>query len=116
MAGAGKRRAQENRREGQKPPDAINPIMNPAQVGGFDGPTDASSSRGPNPFGPSLGYDPARGPMKELVITNTRVELPSAAYRPVSTDYSLFNHLSLYFGSMFPRAFPHHLFSRNRCH
>ena len=59
--------------------------------GGFDGP--GEPSRGPpgspakstvstrqNPFGPGLGYDPARPVIKTSVITNTRVELPAAAY------------------------------------
>jgi hypothetical protein len=48
--------------------------------GGFDGP--GEPSRGPNPYGPGLGYDPAKpqvAPAK--VITNTRVELPAAAYK-----------------------------------
>lgn len=35
-----------------------------------------------SPFGPGLGYDPAKpAPKKESVITNTRIELPSAAYQ-----------------------------------
>jgi hypothetical protein len=35
-----------------------------------------------NPFPPGLGYDPARpaGPLKQQLITNTRCELPAAAY------------------------------------
>lgn len=34
-----------------------------------------------NPYGPGLGYDPAKpAPAKQSVITNSRVELPSAAY------------------------------------
>lgn len=51
--------------------------------GGFDGP--GEPSRQPprqNPFGPGIGYDPARpAAVKEKHITNTRVELPPAAYK-----------------------------------
>ena len=45
-----------------------------------------------NPFGPSLGYDPAKpAAAKETAITNTRVELPPIAYahdQGVSTSVS----------------------------
>ncbi|KAH6721493.1 hypothetical protein BKA61DRAFT_568072 [Leptodontidium sp. MPI-SDFR-AT-0119] len=38
--------------------------------------------RGPNPFGQGMGFDPARpAAPKEKVITNTRLELPAAAYK-----------------------------------
>jgi len=48
--------------------------------GGFDGP--GEPSRGPNPFGPGLGYDPAKPKIAEKkVITNSRVELPASAYK-----------------------------------
>jgi hypothetical protein len=46
--------------------------------GGFDGPGEPSR---PNPFGPGIGYDPAKPATKEKVITNTRVELPASAYK-----------------------------------
>lgn len=40
------------------------------------------AQRGPNPFGPSMGFDPARpAAPKEKVITNTRIELPPDAYQ-----------------------------------
>jgi hypothetical protein len=46
-------------------------------------------SRGPNPFGPCLGYDHATpAPKKESIITNHRVELPSADYKLDSTHLS----------------------------
>jgi hypothetical protein len=45
--------------------------------GGYDGPGEPSRS---NPYGPGLGFDPAKPVVKERVITNTRVELPAAAY------------------------------------
>ena len=72
----------------------------PAGPSRFDGPSEGPGSPRPpvspgmlqgsrpgtpgqNPFGPSLGYDPARmcAPKKESIITNRRVELPSVAYR-----------------------------------
>jgi len=46
--------------------------------GGFDGPGEPSR---PNPFGPGMGFDPAKPATKDKVITNTRVELPASAYR-----------------------------------
>jgi len=49
--------------------------------GGYDGPGEPSK-RGPNPFAPGPGYDPARPVVVDKrVITNTRVELPASAYR-----------------------------------
>jgi hypothetical protein len=49
--------------------------------GGYDGPGEPSQ-RGPNPFGPGLGYDPAKPkPVAEKVISNTRIELPASAYK-----------------------------------
>lgn len=47
-------------------------------------------ARGPNPFQQGPGYDPAKS--KESVITNRRVELPSAAYQ---LDRSVSKHVSL---------------------
>lgn len=42
-----------------------------------------------NPFGPGLGYDPAKpAGQKESIITNTRVELPYAAYALDSSGVS----------------------------
>ncbi len=58
--------------------------------GGFDGP--GEPSRGPNPFGQGLGYDPAKPPPTKQpfkVITNTRVELPPDAYRVEGPAVSL---------------------------
>lgn len=70
-------------------------------AGQFQQPTNMSGSRGPapydgpasqhssqhgepprqNPFGPGMGYDPAKpASKKQSLITNTRVELPVAAY------------------------------------
>jgi hypothetical protein len=46
--------------------------------GGYDGPGEPSH---PNPFGPGIGFDPAKPAAKERIITNTRVELPAAAYK-----------------------------------
>lgn len=52
----------------------------------YDGPASQPSSQHgdpprENPFGSGLGYDPAKPtPARPSVITNTRVELPSAAY------------------------------------
>jgi hypothetical protein len=74
---------------GPPPPQQYNaPPMNQQQgpppdkprSGGFDGP--GEPSRGPNPYGPGLGYDPAKPkPVEEKVITNTRIELPASAYK-----------------------------------
>ena len=48
--------------------------------GGFDGP--GEPQRGQNPYGPGLGYDPAKPkPVAQKVITNTRIELPASAYK-----------------------------------
>jgi len=60
---------QQQQGQGQKP-----------RSGGFDGP--GEPSRGPNPYSPGLGYDPAKPkPVAEKVISNTRIELPASAYR-----------------------------------
>jgi hypothetical protein len=49
-------------------------------LGSYDGPSD-SPPKLQNPYGPGLGYDPAKPtPAKQSVITNTRMELPAAAY------------------------------------
>lgn len=54
---------------------------------------------GNNPFGPGLGYDPARMAQsaKPKVITNTRIELPPDAYRLEGQTVSYFSFFSLYF-------------------
>ena len=51
----------------------------PSQRGPPGSPTKSQASR-TNPFGAGLGYDPARPVVKTTQITNSRVELPSAAY------------------------------------
>ena len=62
--------------QGQQGPPAVKP-----RSGGFDGPGELTQ-RGPNPYGPGLGYDPAKPkPVAQKVITNTRVELPASAYK-----------------------------------
>ena len=66
-------------------PNAKRPALQPPQPkshsgGGFDGPADDDNTPRPNPFGPSLGFDPAKPVKKESVITNIRVELPASAY------------------------------------
>ena len=99
--GAGQHRAAD---QGRQPnPHQFFPNMqhfSPAGPSRFDGPSEGPGSPRPpvspgmlqgsrpgtpgqNPFGPSLGYDSARmsAPKKESIITNRRVELPSAAYR-----------------------------------
>ncbi|KAF8860682.1 eukaryotic translation initiation factor-like protein 2C 2 [Acephala macrosclerotiorum] len=45
---------------------------------GYDGPPGDGRQ---NPYGPGLGYDPAKPIAKDKVITNTRMELPPDAYR-----------------------------------
>lgn len=60
----------------------------------YDGPASQPSSQHgdpprQNPYGPGLGYDPAKpATKKESLITNTRVELPAAAYA-LDTNVSL---------------------------
>ncbi|KAH8819457.1 eukaryotic translation initiation factor-like protein 2C 2 [Xylogone sp. PMI_703] len=48
---------------------------NPSQGSGRGG-----ANPPPTPFGQGLGYDPAKPIKKQTVITNTRMELPPAAY------------------------------------
>ncbi|TAQ85545.1 hypothetical protein B7494_g6138 [Chlorociboria aeruginascens] len=55
--------------------------------GGYDGPNDPPPQQS-TPFGPSLGYDPAKPAGKMTRITNTRVELPAVAY-----SYEFSSHL-----------------------
>ena len=53
----------------------------------------------PNPFGASLGYDPARDPnkkeMTEAEIIGKRVDLPPDAYHTVSTPMNLLYRMSV---------------------
>jgi hypothetical protein len=63
-------------------PSYNGPPPDKPRSGGFDGP--GEPQRGPNPYGPGLGYDPAKPSHKlaeKKVITNTRIELPPAAYK-----------------------------------
>lgn len=69
-----------------KPQQQVRPQNNGAasiekpRSGGYDGPGEPSQ-RGPNPFGRGMGFDPAKpAPLKEKVISNSRVELPASAY------------------------------------
>jgi hypothetical protein len=55
----------------------------------IDGPSDGPKK---NPFGPSVGYDPARIDKKPK-ISNTRVELPAAAYSLDSAEVSACSEL-----------------------
>lgn len=57
--------------------------------GGYDGPGEPAQ-RGFNPYGPGLGYDPAKPnkPVQQKVITNTRIELPASAYKLKGGDVS----------------------------
>lgn len=57
-------------------PPHLAPQNNPNNNGRNDGPSDNRQ----NPYQKGLGYDPAKPPQKASMITNTRVELPSAAY------------------------------------
>ncbi|KAF4636138.1 hypothetical protein G7Y89_g1933 [Cudoniella acicularis] len=85
--GAGNQRA----RQGAAPPSRPPPQQAPApqqhqQAQGSDGKYDGPGEARQNPFGKGMGCDPARssGPAAtggSSVITNRRVELPSAAYR-----------------------------------
>jgi eukaryotic translation initiation factor 2C len=56
------------------------PITDKPRSGGYDGP--GEPSRGQNPYGPGLGYDPAKSQVAPAkVITNTRIDLPASAYK-----------------------------------
>lgn len=63
-------------RQHQSPPSAV--AQPPASSSGrppsgsFDGPGETRNS----PFGPGMGFDPARGDKKDEKKFNTRVELP----------------------------------------
>ncbi|KAH7395607.1 eukaryotic translation initiation factor-like protein 2C 2 [Cadophora sp. MPI-SDFR-AT-0126] len=74
----------------QGPPQQMMQQGPPQQqaVGGLQG------QRGPNPFGPGMGFGPAR-PIapKEKVITNTRVELPPDAYQLEGAGYQFESQL-----------------------
>ncbi|RDW67855.1 hypothetical protein BP6252_09251 [Coleophoma cylindrospora] len=80
MTGNSRKRKGKNFQGSDLPPKPSTPMQ-----GGFDGPSSpppTAGHRGPNPFAPGLGFDPAKAaPKKESVITNTRVELPQAAYK-----------------------------------
>ncbi|KAI9745992.1 MAG: hypothetical protein M1818_000673 [Claussenomyces sp. TS43310] len=95
MAGAGKKRQQEARKASHKTED-------PSQIesseqgndqehkfaGGYDGPADAPSDAGSrsNPFGPGLGFDPAK-PQTTNSDVPRNLELPAAAY--ATTDFAM---------------------------
>ena len=110
--GAGQYRAAGQGQQPQSNPN-IQRFANLPAPGRFDGPSEGPGSprpmsghntprpgspnkqqgqgaRGPNPFQQGPGYDPAKS--KESVITNRRVELPSAAYQ---LDRSVSKHVSL---------------------
>jgi len=87
VGGYGAQRARDIATHGQAPSASAQNQSHvpPVSSGKFDGPDDARSQSGrQNPFGSSIGFDPARDSrpvVKKGLITNTRVELPSAAYR-----------------------------------
>jgi hypothetical protein len=65
----------------------------------YDGPTSQPPSQHgdqprQNPYGPGLGYDPAKpAAAKQSMITNSRVELPYAAYSLDAGGVSLISYL-----------------------
>lgn len=67
------------------PPSVAQSASGRPPSGGYDGP--ASEPR-KNPFGPGLGFDPARDKGKEEKKFNTRVELP-CYIDPVSNTFCL---------------------------
>jgi hypothetical protein len=92
-AGANRARQSHNPTPGQFQPSGVTSARGgPAQ---YDGPGSQTSSQHgdpvrQNPFGPGLGYDPAKPPeQKYSIITNTRVELPFAAYALDANGVSL---------------------------
>ncbi|CZS95194.1 uncharacterized protein RAG0_04942 [Rhynchosporium agropyri] len=89
-----------NTPQGNQPntPCRNNPQKGPAQQYMQQGPpqnvqpgsgNQPQGQRGPNPFGPGMGFDPARPAVpKEKVITNTRIELPPDAYKLNGSEVS----------------------------
>ncbi|KAE9369735.1 Piwi-domain-containing protein [Stipitochalara longipes BDJ] len=79
------------------PPGNYNgPQPSKPRSGGFDGP--GEPQRDPNPYGPGLGYDPAKPANKlaeKKVITNSRVELPASAYKLEGGNYDFPSDLPL---------------------
>lgn len=82
-AGANRARQSYNETVGQA---SASYTGHPGGLSPYDGPASQPSSQHgdpsrPNPFAQGLGYDPAKPtPAKPSLITNTRVELPAAAY------------------------------------
>ncbi|KAH8687144.1 hypothetical protein BGZ60DRAFT_392933 [Tricladium varicosporioides] len=66
--------------QAQPPPQQPRPQQ---QSGNPQGKFDGTGDIRKNPFGPSMGFDPARsgGHTQSNIITNRRVELPPDAYR-----------------------------------
>lgn len=64
------------------------PSQRGAPAGTLGSPTPPQDHRAPNPFNPGLGFDPAKPVGNTKAITNTRMELPAAAYSlDVSIDF-----------------------------
>jgi hypothetical protein len=89
-SGANRARRSQNENAGQSQ-QPVN-MRSPGGPAPYDGPANQTSSQHgdqprENPYGPGLGYDPARP--KPSVITNTRVELPVAAYALDTNEVSL---------------------------
>lgn len=87
--GAGANRARQSYNEDSGRTDQPQQQRNMSGQGGpapYDGPASQTSSQQgdqtrQNPFPPGPGYDPAKpATAKPSIITNTRVELPVAAY------------------------------------
>lgn len=96
VGGAGANRARNSYNEiaGQVPTSHTGHSGGPSP---YDGPASQPSSQHgdpprQNPFGQGLGYDPAKPTAaKPSLITNTRVELPAAAYAlDGGVSYTLF--------------------------
>jgi hypothetical protein len=101
MAGAAKRRNKAGRQDqatSQQPVELLPPdstsLYEAQLLGGLDGPSDDRSTSGrPHKFGPSLGYDPARGNVASKFNVPSRLELPAEAYRDSHAVSSVHSNL-----------------------
>lgn len=91
MAGAGKRRHQDARKGGSTSAPSRPDVSETEQpIASYDGPSDAPNS---NPFGPGLGYDPAKPVRSSESAVPRNLEVPASAY--VRTHFSFsFSFLS----------------------
>lgn len=112
MAGAAKRRNKVERQTEQAATHMIEKNSNPESQlpGGLDGTSDdrSTSDRPAHGFGPSLGYDPARGNMVFKPEVPRRLELPAEAYRDLNHVSSIQPDLTTLY-KVIPKLLAHSL-------